>query len=156
MRNGRSRPKTPAMGWWPPTLAAAALARRLTVQSHQSRASATRSLRAPFSRPLLLKMKVPDFARRHPGPTFAQRARPALQTSRAALTWADLTRSRCMDLIRDCCLAVSRARSPPNGSGTRPSLPPLQLENELDSELDLPFRDRRPCQQACRPTQRPI
>src|SRR6266550_9229945 len=84
MRNGRSRPKIPATGWWPLTLAAASLARRLTVQSHQSRASATRSLRAPFSRPLLLKMTVPDFARRDSGPTFVQRARPALQTSRAA------------------------------------------------------------------------
>src|SRR6266481_727550 len=95
MRNGRSRPKTPAMGWWPPTLAAAALARRLTVQSHQSRASATRSLRAPFSRPLLLKLKVPDFARRHPGPTLVQRARPALQTSRAA---AHLGRSCALEM----------------------------------------------------------
>src|SRR5207237_6342947 len=84
MRNGRSRPKTPAMGWWPLTLAAASLARWLTVQSRQSRAPAKRSLRARFSRPLLLQMKVPDFARRHPGPTFVQRARPALQTSRAA------------------------------------------------------------------------
>src|SRR5438552_3320995 len=83
MRNGRSRPKTTAMGWWPLTLAAAYLARRLNVQSHHSRASSTRSLRAPFSRPLLLKMTVADFARRHPGPTFVQRARPA-QTSRAA------------------------------------------------------------------------
>src|SRR5204863_8325306 len=101
MRNGRSRPKTPATGWWPLTLAAASLARRLTVQSHQSRASATRSLRAPFSRPLLLKMTIPDFARRDSGPTFVQRARPALQPREPRLTWADLTRWRCMDLIRE-------------------------------------------------------
>src|SRR2546423_15551837 len=94
MGNGRSRPKTPAMGWWSLTLADASLARRLTVQSHQSRASAARSLRARFSRLLLLKVTVLDFAR-HPGPTFLQRARPALQTSRAA---AHLGRSYALEM----------------------------------------------------------
>src|SRR5436189_5731010 len=49
MRNGRNRPRIPAMGSLPLTLAAASLARRLIMQQHQSRAPATRSLRAPFS-----------------------------------------------------------------------------------------------------------
>ena len=35
-------------------------------------------------------------------------------------------------------------------------LPPRRSENKLDGELDLPLRDRRPGQQTCPPTQRPI
>src|SRR5207244_11846580 len=33
---------------------------------------------------------------------------------------------------------------------------PRRSENKLDGELDLPLRDRRPGQQTCPPTQRPI
>src|SRR5260221_2351335 len=37
-----------------------------------------------------------------------------------------------------------------------PWLPPRRSENKLDGELDLPLRDRRPGQQTCPATQRPI